>query len=258
MTVVEKRSNSRKAGSTSCEAETWTLGQRLAQGGGDPALVVGVPEGEQQADRDRLGLAAAELADQPLDLLVGQLLDHARRRPIRSAASKRSSRLDQRRRPAAARVVEARPVLAADLEQVGEAAGRDQRGPRAALLEQRVGSHRHPVGEPLDVAGLRPGALEHLLDRGDHPAGLVVGRARDLGRVQALAVEQRGVGEGPADVDAQEHAGEPTRRRATAAPAARGAAPQALTRLRQVDCSTLRARPRGTSKVSSRCLCEGQ
>ena len=53
------------------------VGQRLAQRGRDPPFVSGILEGEQQADRDRLDLAVAELADQTLDLLVGQLLDHA-------------------------------------------------------------------------------------------------------------------------------------------------------------------------------------
>ena len=75
--------------------------------------------------------------------------------PIRSAASKRSSALDQRRRLRRAEPVELGPVLAADLEQVGEAAGGDQRRAGAAFLEQGVGADRHPVGEGLDLVRAR-------------------------------------------------------------------------------------------------------
>src|SRR5262249_24657240 len=49
------------------------------------------------------------------------------------------------------------------------------------------------------------GAGEHLLDRRDHSARLILRSARHLGRVQPLSVEQRGVGEGPTDVDAEQH-----------------------------------------------------
>ena len=70
-----------------------------------------------------------------------------------------------------------------------------------------------PWVKPSTSAGLGARAAEHLVDRGDHAAGLVLGRARDLGGVEALAVEQGGVGEGPADVDAEQHRREATRLR---------------------------------------------
>ena len=115
---------------------------------------LGVAEGEEQADRDRLGVGASQPIDQAGDLLLGQLLDHARRR--RSAPRPRTAdrRSTSGRGFGAAGVVEARAVLAADLEQIGEATGRDQRGARAALLEQGVGADRHAVGERLDVGRL--------------------------------------------------------------------------------------------------------
>ncbi len=96
-------------------------------------------------------------------------------------------------------------VLAADLEQVGEARGRDQRRAGAAFLQQRVGADGHPVGEDLDLAGLGAGPLQHRLDRRHHPVGLLAGRGRDLGGVDGAAVEQDRVGEGPADVDSEQH-----------------------------------------------------
>jgi hypothetical protein len=60
-------------------------------------------------------------------------------------------------------------VLAADLEQVGETAGCDQRGSRTAFLQQRVGADGHPVGEDLDLTGARPGSPQHQLNRSHHP-----------------------------------------------------------------------------------------
>jgi hypothetical protein len=102
-------------------------------------------------------------------------------------------------------VVEAGAVLATDVEQVRESAGGDQGGPGAALLEQRVGADGHAVGERLDFRRLGARAEYDLLDRRHHAARLIVRGGGDLGRVQTLAVEQRGIGEGPADVDAQLH-----------------------------------------------------
>ena len=110
-------------------------------------LVARVEVGEEQADRDGLGSAARELA-RP-----------AGRPPPSASASITPSGADplggleaqlvgdQGLRLGRAGAVEARAVLAADLEQVGEPPGRDQRGARAALLEQGVGAHGHPVGE---------------------------------------------------------------------------------------------------------------
>ena len=138
MTVVEKRSNSRKAGSTSCEAETCTSGSASRRAGrGAPRARVA--EGEKQADRDRLDLAAAQFTDEPLDLLVGQLLDHAGGTdPLRRLEAVLER--DQRARPGPARVVEAGAGLAADLEQVGETARCHQCRACAPLLEQGIGT----------------------------------------------------------------------------------------------------------------------
>ena len=56
-------------------------------------------------------------------------------------------------------------------------------------------------------AAIRAGTLQRRLDRGHHPARLVIARARRLRGVQGPAVEQNRVREGPADVDAEQHAG---------------------------------------------------
>ena len=63
---------------------------------------------------------------------------------------------------------------------------------------------------PADASAL----LQRGLDRVDHPARLVVGRGRRLGRDQPAVGDQDGVGERPANVDAEQHAAEryPARR----------------------------------------------
>ena len=166
----------------------------------------GVEVGEEQADRDRLG-AAASRSSRPA----------ARARPSPSGSSdalgpdplvglEAQLGLDQRRRLRGAEAVEVGAVLAADLEQVGEAAGGDQRRAGAAFLEQRVGPDRHPVGEDLDrrrrSAPARASTASIALIT---PADSLAGRGRDLGGVDVAAVEQDRVGEGPADVDPEQH-----------------------------------------------------
>ena len=233
------------------------LGKCLAQARGDALLVLGVAEGEEQADRHRLGVGASQPIDQAGDLILGQPLDHALGAdPLRGLEPQAG--VDQRARLRAAGVVEARAVLAADLEEIGEATGRDQRGARAALLQQGVGADRHAVGERLDVDRLGLGAAQHLLHGGDHPARLILGRARHLRRVQALAVEQRSVGEGSTDVDAEQHranlsGGMRPLQGVCAAPDPPGG--RAHTYPGNYAAATSASR---TSKVSSRCLCEGQ
>ena len=118
--------------------------------------MLGVEVGEEQADRDRLGAALARPRRRAAPARPRRAARPRPSGPTRSAASKRSSGLDQRRRLRRAEAVEVGPVLAGDLEQVGEALGRDQRRAGAAFLEQRVGADRHPVGEDLDRGGAAP------------------------------------------------------------------------------------------------------
>ena len=116
---------------------------------------VGVEVGEEQADRDRLGAAVADQRSASRSrLAVAERLDDPLR-PDPLGGLEAQLALDQRRRLRRAEAVEVGAVLAGDLEQVGEAAGRDQRRAGAAFLEQGVGADRHPVGEGLDRAGAR-------------------------------------------------------------------------------------------------------
>jgi hypothetical protein len=106
----------------------------VAEARGDRPLVGGLEVGEEEADRHRLGAELAHRSHDSLDLVGAERLDHARRPDPLRDADPRLGR-DERRRRGPAEVVEARAVLARDLEQVGEPAGRDERRPRPALLE---------------------------------------------------------------------------------------------------------------------------
>ena len=191
-------------------------GQDLVRGGdvdpgklppqvlGERSLVGWVTVGEEQADRDRLGAALAQRRRQARGLPGAEWLDHpVGPDPLRRLEAQLA--LDKRGGLGRAEPVEVGAVLAGDLEDVGEAAGRDQGRAGAAFLEQRVGPDGHPVGEVLDRRGVGACAGKHLIDRLDHAGGLVVGGGRPLRGVDPLAVDEDGVGEGPAHVDAQEH-----------------------------------------------------
>ncbi len=105
-----------------------------------------------------------------------------------------------------AQPVEVGAGLAAKLDEIAEPLGRDERGARRAPLEQGVGRHGRAVGEGLDLAGRGAGGGERELDRRDHAHRLVVRRAQRLRGVQlAVAGGEDRVGEGPADIDAEQH-----------------------------------------------------
>ena len=98
------------------------------------------------------------------------------------------------------------PVLAGELDHVGEAGRGEQRGACGAPLQQRVGGHRHAMREVLDVLRACAGQREHRPHRLEHRQGLRGGRRGNLGCVDGrVVVEQDRVGEGAADVYAQEH-----------------------------------------------------
>ena len=129
------------------------------------ALVHRVQVRVQQADRDRFGLGAdlghpgrqchQDLAarSDPLAHLVAMCSTHQRVRAI------------------SGRVVQRRPVLAGDLEHVGEPLGRDQGDDRAAAFEQGVGRDRGPVGEHRRMHHIEPGE-----SGADRAARIVAGR----------------------------------------------------------------------------------
>ena len=127
---------------------------------------------------------------------------------MRSGTAKRSSAGTSGVGGGGAQLVEVRPVLAGELDHVGEAGGREQRGARGAALEQRVRRDGHAVREALDVAGARAGAARstpaHRLEHRERTRSEGVDGTFAVWTV-ACVVDEHRVGEGAADVDAQEH-----------------------------------------------------
>jgi hypothetical protein len=156
--------------------------------------VRGVAEREEQAHRDRLGVELGQRVEvELLEHTVGpDPLAHA------DAALER----DERLRVRFAEPVEVRARLPPQVQEMLEPGRGDERRLRPGPLEERIRRDRRPVREPLD----RPRA--HLPRGREHRLRLV-GRGRYLGRREPVAVEEHGVGERPADVDAQDrHEGE--------------------------------------------------
>ena len=122
------------------------VAERLAHRLADALLVLGVQEREQQADRDGVDLGLAQRVDRLLHAGVVERLDLALRAHPLAHGEAQVAR-DERLRPPLGQVVERGAVLAGELDQVAEAGGRDERGARAAALEQRVGGDRHAVRE---------------------------------------------------------------------------------------------------------------
>ena len=176
--------------------------QSLRERLGDHALVAGVRVGVQQYDGHGLGLECRDGLGEG-----GGVLERAQDAVRTGALRGRDAqgRWHERGRSGRAQAVEVRAGLAPELDDVGEALGRDEHRARAAALEQRVRRHGHAVGEDLDVAGGGAGAREHGPDRRHHALGLVGGSGRRLRRQQPPAGDEHRIGEGPADVDAEQH-----------------------------------------------------
>jgi hypothetical protein len=104
-----------------------------------------------------------------------------------------------------AQPIELAPRLAAEGDDVGEPGGGDERRARDGALQERVGGHRHAVGEALDLARTGARGVQGTLDRGHDAARLIVGRRRRLGRVHDAGGDEDGIREGAAHVDAKEH-----------------------------------------------------
>ena len=164
------------------------VGVAAAQLGGDLLLVARVAEGEQEADGDRLGVDGRQGPE------VERRDDALRPHPLVDADAAVEG--DERVGVVHLRAVQARPGLAAELQQVLEAGGRHERGARAAALEQRVRGHRRAVREALELAG------PDRLRGGDDGLLLRLGR-RHLRDREAVALDEHRVGEGAADVDAE-------------------------------------------------------
>src|SRR5207247_402192 len=90
---------------------------------------------------------------------------------------------------------------------VAKALGRDEPGPRALELEDRIGGDGRAVQDLAEIPAREPALLEQHGEPVHDGVRIVVDRRRDLLRQNAaLGVEQDDVGERAADVDADAEA----------------------------------------------------
>ncbi len=164
------------------------VGQAAPQLGRDGELVAWITEREERADGNGLGIELGQRVER-------ERLAHAVRADALTDAVAPLER-DQRLRMLGAQPVEMRTRLPAKVQQVLEACRRDERRPRALALEQRVGRDRRAVREAFDLARADGGS------GGEH-GRLLLALGRDLRRDDAIPVEQDGVRERSADVDAE-------------------------------------------------------
>ena len=188
-TVVTVRSYSRISGDTSYDAHTsWPRARSSVR---DRGLVLGVQVAVDEADRDGIGAfrhrrrGSLHVADQHRAVgreSLGEL--------------EASIAIDEWRGAVHVRVVEARTVLAADLDDIGEARRRVQRDGRDVAFEQRVGGDGRAVREELDTArGERGGT-------GAHGESRIASRGREL---DDAPVGAHDVGERPTAVGSDPH-----------------------------------------------------
>ena len=175
------------------------VGQRRAHRIGHRAFVRRIGVGMQQADRDALHGFAAERRDRGGDACCveryrdravrPQLLDHLQPQPP----------FHQGTRLGPVQVVQHRHAQVADLQDVAEALGGDQRGACALALENRVGAD----GRAVQHVGHCPAVRRQQRTQAVNDADAVVMRGGgDLVRDNAaIRGDCHDVGEGPADVD---------------------------------------------------------
>jgi hypothetical protein len=169
------------------------VGQRLPDRLAHGALVLGVQEREQQADRHGLDLGLAQRVDRLAHAAVVERLDlPVGAHPLAHAEAQLAR--DERLGPALGQRVERRAVLAPDLDHVAKPGRRDEPGAGAAALEQRVGRDGHPVRERAGL--LDPRGLEAV----HNALGLVAGRGGHLPGDETTVDERHEVGERSPDV----------------------------------------------------------
>ena len=161
---------------------------------GDRLLVTGVEVGVEQADGDAVhavgnGREGREVDGPELGPIGRQSAVHLEAEPPGN----------ERFGPVGPLVVQAGPILAADLDHVAQALARHQRDDRQVALEHGIGGDRRPVGEEVGQRAVR---TQQRGDAGRHrPVGRVRG-GQDLAHCTGAVDE---VGEGPAGVRADHH-----------------------------------------------------
>ncbi len=182
--------------------------ERLAEERRDSTFVLGMRVRVKQRDGDALDLLVVRVARFRPDArgeVANRVLVDPVAGPVDGGALvdlEPSPARHERRGLLRAEVVQRRPVLSADLEDVTEPSRRHQRRRRAVAFEQRVHRNGHRVGERVDVARFDPRGGTALTDPPKDALALRL-RRRHFRRRKRAVDEQRHVGERAADVDAQ-------------------------------------------------------
>ena len=174
--------------------------QRRTQGGGHCLFMRAVQIGEQEAYGASLGPAGADRLDGRLDIGPGRRAHRFARRIHALGKLETPLRRHRRRGPCAAEIVHVRADLPADLQQVPEALGGDQRHPAALALEQRIGRDCRAVRQAGYLVERDPAGVRHFPDAlEDRPARVVRrrGTLEDM-RFAGPVVDGGEVGEGAA------------------------------------------------------------
>ena len=158
----------------------------------DGLLVACVPEGEEEADGDRLRI---ELGDRPeVERLQFALGAH----PLAHAVA--ALEWDKRLGMVGAEPVQVSAVLPPQVEHVLEPGGRHERRLRPFALEQSVGRNGRAVREAVDLG-------RSQRERGGENGFLLARQGPHLRRLNFTVSDQDRVGECPADIDAEHHHG---------------------------------------------------
>ena len=152
-------------------------GQLLGEDRADPLLVLRVDVGVEQADGDRLDLLAPQDRGRRAHGVVLERPQHLAGRAEPLGDGHRAVARDERLRLLELRVVERRPHLARDLEQVAEALGRDEAAARDLALDDRVRRHGRRVDDEADLRRRDVAVRERAVDGLHEPLG-GIGRRR--------------------------------------------------------------------------------
>src|SRR5205823_10500494 len=117
-----------------------------------------------QADGERRDAVLGELGERaPRGYRVQSSGDRAvREEPLRDFAAQVAR--DEGRGRVDEEIVHVVAALAPDLEGITEPFGRQERGPGALLLDQRVGRERRPVDDGPDLTGAHARLVEERMD----------------------------------------------------------------------------------------------
>jgi len=156
----------------------------------------------QERHGDRLDAELFQLARHPGELRFLQRLEHLATRIQALVHRQAVAGRDQRLRQLDVEVVDVVAPLAADVEHVGVAGGRDERRARAFAFDERVRDQRRAV-HYLAERRARAGLAQEIEDHGGNGLARIVGRGRRLADPDAAGGREHGdaVGERAADVD---------------------------------------------------------